>query len=405
MDPIKEAIEAVEMPEPIGEIVGRRLTPKGTREFYGYFAEGYSGDKKERVYTADQLKSAVRAALAAQQAGVQVPPGYKLVPVEPTTAMINAGQCGCMDNDVTVCVYKDMLAAAPEAPAGVQVAAGYIHPQQIKRLEAGETVDFRAKHYDGEQQITVFLAAAPEAPAQAPCRNDGRCQYAIDHGAEDLGHCPAGKCAMPTTQPAQAEAPAQAKEGFFGYVWGETDMPGAALLPNLAAVRQFIISEWLGDEESPDWQGQPILPGVMQELESYEWAEEGNIWEQRFEIGGIRIERVYFAVAASPQPAAQPTQGEAPSEHAAFEAELRRQCFQQPTDEAYSLAWSMWKARAALASQPQAEAITDDEVSDLVADASITANLPPKFCLDNAARLNALARALLDAARRAGGAE
>ncbi|CAB5178889.1 hypothetical protein UFOVP156_46 [uncultured Caudovirales phage] len=29
------------------------------------------------------------------------------------------------------------------------------------------------------------------------CRDDGRCQYAIDHGAEGMGHCPAGKCCMP----------------------------------------------------------------------------------------------------------------------------------------------------------------------------------------------------------------
>ena len=29
-----------------------------------------------------------------------------------------------------------------------------------------------------------------------PCRDDGRCQYAIDHGAEGMGHCPEGKCAM-----------------------------------------------------------------------------------------------------------------------------------------------------------------------------------------------------------------
>lgn len=28
------------------------------------------------------------------------------------------------------------------------------------------------------------------------CRNDGRCQYAIDHGAEGMGHCPEGKCVM-----------------------------------------------------------------------------------------------------------------------------------------------------------------------------------------------------------------
>lgn len=33
------------------------------------------------------------------------------------------------------------------------------------------------------------------------CRTDGRCQYAIDHGAEGLGHCPKGKCAMPGGEP------------------------------------------------------------------------------------------------------------------------------------------------------------------------------------------------------------
>lgn len=33
--------------------------------------------------------------------------------------------------------------------------------------------------------------------AEPMCRADGRCQYAIDHGAEGLGHCPKGKCAMP----------------------------------------------------------------------------------------------------------------------------------------------------------------------------------------------------------------
>ncbi len=42
----------------------------------------------------------------------------------------------------------------------------------------------------------VMLAAAPQPPA-AVCRDDGRCQYAIDHGAEGLGHCPEGKCCMP----------------------------------------------------------------------------------------------------------------------------------------------------------------------------------------------------------------
>ena len=38
------------------------------------------------------------------------------VPVEPTVEMINAGQCGCMDNDVTACIYRLMLDASPAMP-------------------------------------------------------------------------------------------------------------------------------------------------------------------------------------------------------------------------------------------------------------------------------------------------
>lgn len=34
-----------------------------------------------------------------------------------------------------------------------------------------------------------------------PCRHDGRCQYAIDSGAEGMGHCPRGKCVMPEGGP------------------------------------------------------------------------------------------------------------------------------------------------------------------------------------------------------------
>lgn len=36
------------------------------------------------------------------------------------------------------------------------------------------------------------------------------------------------------------------------------------------------------------------------------------------------------------------------TERGAFEIELRKQCFQKPTPEAYDLAWSMWQARAAI---------------------------------------------------------
>lgn len=42
-------------------------------------------------------------------------------------------------------------------------------------------------------------AKLAEQPAQQ-CRTDGRCQYAIDSGAEGMGHCPKGKCVMPAQQ-------------------------------------------------------------------------------------------------------------------------------------------------------------------------------------------------------------
>lgn len=41
------------------------------------------------------------------------------------------------------------------------------------------------------------VSAAPLADRAMACRSDGRCQYAIDHGAEGLGACPSGKCCMP----------------------------------------------------------------------------------------------------------------------------------------------------------------------------------------------------------------
>lgn len=54
----------------------------------------------------------------------------------------------------------------------------------------------------GYFQTGVLTTPAKPAQGEAVCRKDGRCQYAIDHGAEGLGHCPKGKCAMP----AQGEA-------------------------------------------------------------------------------------------------------------------------------------------------------------------------------------------------------
>jgi len=44
--------------------------------------------------------------------------------------------------------------------------AGYIHPDNVRRLEAGETVAFRKKPYQGEHAIPVFIGSAPVAELQ-----------------------------------------------------------------------------------------------------------------------------------------------------------------------------------------------------------------------------------------------
>ncbi len=56
--------------------------------------------------------------------------------------------------------------------------------------------------YDGmaPREVVEMLhqsLAADKAQDAQQCRSDGRCQYAIDYGAEGLGHCPKGKCCMP----------------------------------------------------------------------------------------------------------------------------------------------------------------------------------------------------------------
>ncbi len=56
-----------------------------------------------------------------------------------------------------------------------------------------------------EKTIDDAITACEQA-LQGLCRTDGRCQYAIDSGAEGAGHCPPGKCCMPA-QPAPDKEP------------------------------------------------------------------------------------------------------------------------------------------------------------------------------------------------------
>ena len=67
------------------------------------------------------------------------------------------------------------------------------------------------------------LYAAPQPPMQqreTSCRSDGRCQYAIDHGAECIGACPKGECAYALAIPdAPHECKTDAEKQAFAFGW------------------------------------------------------------------------------------------------------------------------------------------------------------------------------------------
>lgn len=65
------------------------------------------------------------------------------------------------------------------------------------RNAAGGIYATRVQEFAREVQRAFAQENGLDVPGLTICRSDGRCQYAIDHGAEGAGHCPRGKCVMP----------------------------------------------------------------------------------------------------------------------------------------------------------------------------------------------------------------
>lgn len=110
---------------------------------------------------------------------VPQPQGFVLVPREPTKEMIDAGLCGCMDNDVTVCVYQRMLAAAPHVEPLDYADEGQI--RTLLLMHGGECICALCEWLRG---LRTRLAAAPH----------------VEPGSAGVGepvawcHCPATAC-------------------------------------------------------------------------------------------------------------------------------------------------------------------------------------------------------------------
>jgi hypothetical protein len=131
----------------------------------------------------------------------------------------------------------------------------------------------------------------------------------------------------PAAHPAVGEAPVatqpQAHGGqYLCYAWGESDWPVAAFAADWSGVRHFIIEQWLGDADAQDYDGTPTLVRLKEEFDAPEWDMVDSL-EWTFEIGGVRITKVFDVSATAPPAAPALTE---PSEDARKFAWLRAHC-------------------------------------------------------------------------------
>ena len=82
------------------------------------------------------------------------------------------------------------------------------------------------------------VRGAAQPSAEPICRADGRCQYAIDSGAEGMGHCPTGKCAMkPSAEPVADAAIKAAYVAAHGTDKGWLGLEGSYFISGYAAAQ------------------------------------------------------------------------------------------------------------------------------------------------------------------------
>lgn len=86
---------------------------------------------------------------------------------------------------------------------------------------------------------------------------------------------------------------AEREATYLCQAWGETDLPSAAIVRGLDAVRAFLVEQWLGDEDQEHDDGTKALPAAMADMQE-QWELEGEAWKWSisFEIGGISVQRV-----------------------------------------------------------------------------------------------------------------
>ena len=104
--------------------------------------------------------------------------------------------------DIFAATYEP-AAPSPAAPAEGKPVPCVAVPPSLAAPGDNRALYIRVREFllgtpDNVTDLVNALQTAIESPAATICRDDGRCQYAIEHDAEGMGHCPDGQCAMPT---------------------------------------------------------------------------------------------------------------------------------------------------------------------------------------------------------------
>ncbi|GHC72901.1 hypothetical protein GCM10007320_09110 [Pseudorhodoferax aquiterrae] len=161
-----------------------------------------------------------------------------------------------------------------------------------------------------DTRIDLLTRARQHLPLAAASWNEAEDRTAADfHVAAVLGLIKEidTELAAPALAPVE-EAGGNPSAPFDGYLckaWGETELPCAEVVRDMAGVRRFIVREWLSDDNAPD------LPKIMEEIEAD--LEREKAWFTQFEIGGASVEPVYSfgapGAAAAPADIGMPEVG------------------------------------------------------------------------------------------------
>ena len=189
------------------------------QELYEQWREGYAlmYEPNYDEHLEADCRAAFMAGMQASRRAPVVPQGWQMVPVEPTIVMIRAGRdtplAGEADDDSPEdyrCVYRAMLAAAPQPPEAAQpnsLESGGIkteaapmqmpepvgwfhrHPKECKNGEACNYQIAPADRKDGweesplytEQQVHALLTGVPTPAAYADTKDAARYRWLRDN--------------------------------------------------------------------------------------------------------------------------------------------------------------------------------------------------------------------------------